>query len=458
MKCPKCAAPLQKIPLSDGIDIESCPHCSGLFYDGDEIAIDLAFENLQPGAHACPKCGTALQTGALYSGRLSLERCPSCCGLWFDAGEVQVLRMLSGREGILKNKSAPQAPPEPAPQPPSEGEAMAGAVDEPAYLSQAAGKAAKVFVPDSAEMDNKDELTSPVMTWSDLDYNHFQTSWPVVVAVLGEFPWKVSLGEKGKARDFIHPPYLLSEDTTDKESNWSHGTYLEPEEVWAAFKLEGAPPARSGVAPAQPNAHEASRQAMGGPFKFAAAACAVLFALALMLAQRKHVFSGSYTYPTMSPEKSFVTDVFTIDGRTSNLRVELESNINNGWAFFPMALINEDTGDAIDFAREVSFYSGIDDGEYWSEGSRKDVAYLPSVKPGRYYLRVEPESSGVSLGYAIKLTRDVPQWSLLFWALLLLSGPFLLVWVRWWLFESSRWHESDHPWVTSDGDDEDDDE
>lgn len=455
MRCPKCAAPLQRVPLTDGVELETCPSCSGVFYDGDELAIDLAFENVAPGSKACPKCSVPLAAATLYGGRLTLERCPSCRGIWFDAGEIQVLRMLSGAEAILKRRDAPRQP-SPARPALDESDAMAEAAAPPRRASD--DPPARVQVPDSAEQNNIDELCAPVMIWEGREYAHFQTSWPVVTYVLGEFPWQVTIGEQGKTRDFIHPPHLLCEDVAGEDTAWSHGTYVEPEEVWAAFNLEGSPPPRRGVAPAQPNPHTASREAMGPIFKLAAAACVVFFALALAFSQRREVFVASYAYPTTSPEKSFVTPTFKVEGRTSNLRLTIETNIDNGWAFFPMALINEDTGDAIDFAREVSFYSGVDDGEAWSEGSRRDVSYIPSVPAGTYYLRVEPESSGVSLTYWIRITRDVPQWSLLFWALALLAAPFALVWGRWWLFESARWHESDHPWITRDTGDKDDDE
>ncbi|MFO1381129.1 MAG: hypothetical protein U1F63_12365, partial [Chitinivorax sp.] len=53
----------------------------------------------------------------------------------------------------------------------------------------------------------------------------------------------------------------------------------------------------------------------------------------------------------------------------------------------------------------------------------------------------------------VAVYRDVPLWAN-FWALelLLLCFP-LLAWWRSWGFEVKRWAESDHPKVTSSGDD-----
>ena len=33
-----------------------------------------------------------------------------------------------------------------------------------------------------------------------------------------------------------------------------------------------------------------------------------------------------------------------------------------------MALVNVETGEALDFGIELSYYSGVEDGEAWSEG------------------------------------------------------------------------------------------
>ncbi|MFA6319079.1 MAG: DUF4178 domain-containing protein, partial [Elusimicrobiota bacterium] len=145
---------------------------------------------------------------------------------------------------------------------------------------------------------------------------------------------------------------------------------------------------------------------------------------------------------------------FEITGRASNVRVRTRTDLDNKWAFFAMALINAETDEALDFGREVGYYHGVDGGEAWSEGGRSDTVYLPSVKPGTYYLRVEPETDASGIAYTIELTRDVPRVSYLFYAWLLLTLPFLWVWWRRRSFESSRWQESDHPWVSEDDDDD----
>ncbi len=98
--------------------------------------------------------------------------------------------------------------------------------------------------------------------------------------------------------------------------------------------------------------------------------------------------------------------------RDSNLELTISTNLTNNWAYFNFALINSDTGDALDFGREVSYYYGTDSDGRWTEGSAVDVATLSTVDAGTYYLRVEPESGtqgGPPVNYSLKIRRDVPS-------------------------------------------------
>jgi hypothetical protein len=177
-----------------------------------------------------------------------------------------------------------------------------------------------------------------------------------------------------------------------------------------------------------------------------------------VVAGEKEVFSKRYVFsPRSGAEASFVTDTFEVKGVPSNVEVAIETNLYNNWVYFNLALINEETGQAFDFGREVSYYTGRDSDGAWTEGSVRDSVRIPSVAPGRYYLRVEPESApnAQSVIYDLRLRRSVPSVGL-FWAaaLLLLIPPALVSW-RALTFERRRWQESDFaPASKSSGDDD----
>jgi len=117
------------------------------------------------------------------------------------------------------------------------------------------------------------------------------------------------------------------------------------------------------------------------------------------------------------------------------------------------ALINDETGQTFDFAREVSYYHDSDG----TEGSRNNSVVIPSVPGGRYYLRIEPEMgpTAPSTRYEIFVRRDVPIYNYFWIAALLLLIPPALTTYRSLAFESRRWHESDYaPAVSSGGGDD----
>ncbi len=287
-------------------------------------------------------------------------------------------------------------------------------------------------------------------------YRHFQTAEARTTFVLGEFPWQVRVGERARVMDFVAPPRMLSSETTESETTWSLGEYMTGKQVWQAFQLPGSPPAPVGVFENQPSPYR-------GNLKEVWLVC-LFFLLALlfvglcfsMFARREQVFSGTYSFaPRTGQEASFVTDIFELKGRTSNVEVKTTTDLSNNWAYFNYALINADTGQAFDFGREVSYYSGRDSDGAWTEGGQGDRAVIPVVPSGRYYLRVEPEMEASALSgvrYEIAVRRDVPSVSFFWIAALLLLVPPIFQTFRSAGFEQARWRESDYAPASS-GDD-----
>jgi hypothetical protein len=305
-----------------------------------------------------------------------------------------------------------------------------------------------------------DYVSPPTVCYLGETYRHFQTAKAGTSFVLGEFPWQVRVGESSDVSDYVSPPRVISSERTGKEITWSMGEYVSGNDIWKAFGLQGTPPERVGVYENQPSPLSADTKTIWVTFACLAAILVVMLVAFSSLARNEQVFSGDYRFnPNAKGEASFVTDVFELKGHTSDLELTTTSNIDNSWIYLDCALINQDTGQAYDFGREVSYYYGHDEDGLWTEGKQDDTVTIPSVPPGHYYLRVEPESDnrGGIISYTVSAKRDVPQASFFGIALLALLVPAGLITWRSMSFEHLRWAESDYAPMTSDDDDDSDD-
>lgn len=287
-------------------------------------------------------------------------------------------------------------------------------------------------------------------------FKHFQSAKATTRFVLGEFPWQVRVGETANVSDYISPPRVISSETTAQEVTWSMGEYMSGKDLWKAFHLDGNPPTPLGVYENQPSPLTEAATNIWWSFGFLSIILLVLLIGFSLFDRNQVVLQDQYTFHSdQKGEASFVTDVFELQGRTSAVEITTEASVNNSWIYLDYALINQDTGHAYDLGKEISYYHGSDEDGSWSEGGQRGVATIPSVPPGQYYLRIEPEGdlgSGV-IYYSATVRRDVPQYSffgLAFFALLIPAA--LLTW-RAMNFEHLRWAESDHPGVTLGSDD-----
>lgn len=280
-------------------------------------------------------------------------------------------------------------------------------------------------------------------------YKHFQTAEANTNYVLGEFPWQVRVDEHATATDYVHPPRVLSSEKTGNEVTWSLGEYTYGADIWKAFNLPGSPPEPVGVYENQPSPVSDKVKAIWAAFLAFAIFLFVLMAVFDFTSNKGTVFESTYRLDSGEPkgEASFVSDEFSLEGRTSNVEITTSANVSNSWIYLNYALINQDTGQAWDFGREVSYYYGYDSDGSWSEGSQKNTVIVPSVPAGHYYLRIEPEvdPKHAPITYSVQVKRDVPVLGFFGIAFLALLLPAMAITWRSISFERARWSESDHP-------------
>ena len=284
----------------------------------------------------------------------------------------------------------------------------------------------------------------PAMQCRGNTFKHFQSATAQTDYVLGEFPWRVRVGDAVEVRDYIAPPFMLSSESTARETTWSLGAYLDPVAVWRAFSVPGEPPAPIGIFANQPNPHTGKAGKAAFAFAMLAGMLLLLVLFRVVTADREQVFAGNYVLVPGEPS-AFVTDPFTISA-PGTVEVALQApTLTNAWVDFDLALIDLGQGTARNFTREVSFYSGTDSDGAWSEGDRGERVLLPQVPAGEYYLRVEPATDvKQSLAYTVHVRRDVPSLLPYGIGLALLMVPLVMTWMSNAGFERLRMAESDY--------------
>ncbi|MFZ4535001.1 DUF4178 domain-containing protein [Propionivibrio sp.] len=280
----------------------------------------------------------------------------------------------------------------------------------------------------------------------DSEFKLFSSGKAEVTYVVGEFYWRVAVGESCLVEDYICPPLMLSREVTDKEASWSESDYLEPEALCAAFKIKATAPARIGVFANQPNPLiERHRGVFSLFWKLALAATVVQLAFVFIFASHL-VLKQQLVLSPFNEEATLTTQEFTLPSRAKSLRVRHSTDVENNWVDITTTLVEKKTGEAYQGAQEVSYYRGVDDGESWSEGNKDDAIAFKDIPPGTYYLTIEYELGKDrvdAVADTVAVVRNPVTWSnYVFVMIFLVLFPLYSRWRRS-AFEAKRWNESD---------------
>ncbi|HYK01612.1 MAG TPA: DUF4178 domain-containing protein [Thermoanaerobaculia bacterium] len=296
-------------------------------------------------------------------------------------------------------------------------------------------------------------------------YKLFQVATAKVTYVDGEFYWRVSVGETVDTADYIAPPFGISREVTTagaRELSYSHGRYMNPEEVESAFGVEKLPrPHLPG--PMQP---------YGGPRL--GCTWGVMMALLLIVAialaatrPNREVFTREVDLLALAPPEGappngrvVFSEPFELTGKY-NVAVDAGASVSNSWLSVTADLVNEATGAMQSFDLPLEYYSGVDGGERWSEGKQSRRVYLSRPDKGRYVLRLETmwEEGKTPPPLRVRVREGVFRFPHFAFALLILSVFPVIALLARASFEARRWQESAYsPFGQIKTDDDDDEE
>ncbi|MCB1024612.1 MAG: DUF4178 domain-containing protein [Acidobacteria bacterium] len=273
-------------------------------------------------------------------------------------------------------------------------------------------------------------------------YKIFQDAPAAVEYVQGEFYWRVEVGERVSAADYVSPPFMLSQEKTAKEATWSLGTYLPVKEVEKAFGISGLPKPWN-VAPNQPFTG-------GSLIKYGFLLLGILLIVSIFTLP----FTGFGTTelkqdilfpPLTSPSAARVMESQEFELKANrNVRITAAAPVDNSWAEYNIDLLNTANNDIESVLIPVEYYHGVTGGESWSEGGVSSSATFSAVPAGKYKLRIEAVwmKSTSSLPVRVKVEQSVTR-GVNFWlAFILLAIVPVITVFRKFSFESKRWSES----------------
>lgn len=290
----------------------------------------------------------------------------------------------------------------------------------------------------------------PEATWEGDTYKHFSSANARTTYVEGEFPWRVLANDVAQANDYICPPKLVSIEVQATEHgqdvNFTQMRPIEASEVWRAFQMPGNPPPTRGVHPAAPNPHQTW---------FYKAAFVVLMILWLVAVvgyvggrDNEVVYNASLPIGGNTTE----TLEFGTPGVETNLEFEfVAGGMTNSWAFADVLLVDAETEEAVSVPLEVDAWSGVEDGESWSEGTNPKRVVIGGVEGGKYILQVATQvDPGTTFGshkansLNLEIKRDVPLGRYTMLPFLVILAFPIVNFIRKKSFESQRWSTSDH--------------
>jgi hypothetical protein len=298
--------------------------------------------------------------------------------------------------------------------------------------------------------------------WNKRKYKHFQGAPAVVTYVEGEFTWEVHVGDKADVNDFIAPPEGLSIEQTPRddgvELNFTRQRYITAAEVWKAFAQPGKPPKSHGVASTQPNHWWAMQRSLW-------LSCAVFVAAWWFLTaaiQKHRPEQLAFRKDDISFDAPFSQEIeIGTEGDRTAIEITLSAQpLEQSWAFAEVMLVNLATEEAVAVGVEVEYYSGVDGGEHWSEGSSRRTVTVGDVAGGKYLLQIHTQRDTTNLpagdapiysplgrsptAYSVQIVEDVylVRYSVLALSIILFFPLLSLLLGR--SFETRRWRNSDY--------------
>lgn len=204
--------------------------------------------------------------------------------------------------------------------------------------------------------------------------------------VVGEFYWRVQVGEEVATDDYVRPGFMLSREANAQEVSWTLSALLEPDEIRDAFGVVPNPN------PWPPLPHQPSpyRAVMKTGAKIGLVMLAVLFVLTVFMSGGPTLVDGTVPFTLDGQQRTATIGPLTVTRPYQLVAIRaFAPAVENGWIDLDYSLVNRATQDSYEAYGIAERYSGSDSDGPWTEGSRGGTVKLAAVPAGTYDLIVE---------------------------------------------------------------------
>ncbi len=275
------------------------------------------------------------------------------------------------------------------------------------------------------------------------NFHLFQTAPATVEYVQGEFYWRVEQGETVKSSDYIAPPFMLSMESTDKELNWSLGTYVERDTIRNAFNQPDLPASFS-VAPNQP--FKQNRLIRASLIVLAAFVLVTTISSSVLNKMSDRRATGTNQKFTLSPQTAadaktvfYSAPFYLAKGKSGSVTLKTALNYET-WSDFSATLVPANQ------AANQNNPAQIKTGDYGYPDWTSNYRSLDVAADGDYQLRVE--GNWKEWDKPLNLEIDVYQYNssgipVTILLIFMLAGVSLILIIYKFNFETRRWSNTD---------------
>ncbi|PWV50404.1 DUF4178 domain-containing protein [Chitinophaga sp. S165] len=210
-----------------------------------------------------------------------------------------------------------------------------------------------------------------------------------IVTARGEFPGNTFNDGNVKCSEFISPPTLWAREQSPGEGIvWFKGWHVDAGDLKKAFGDAIIRPTQSGVGVVQPNGYVNLTKMLRNTL-IAAGILILLHLAATSLNSERQLFEQQFSFPDTAHTQTAVINNIHLEKRKSNVMFKLYAPVENTWVEVEATLVNTKTGTEYSSSKGVEFYSGVEDGERWSEGDPQGTFYINEVPAGDYTLKLD---------------------------------------------------------------------